>query len=66
MYGAFCSAPGRESDEQPGAVACTVVYSALGQHPQRAGRFPRDMAVEPEEGSEGFLAEAPRFVMREI
>jgi hypothetical protein len=42
------------------------VRGARGEHSQRVGMFRPELAAEPEEASEGGLAEAPRFVIREM
>jgi hypothetical protein len=42
------------------------VRGARGEHSQRAGRFRPELAAEPEDASEGFSAEAPRFVICEM
>jgi hypothetical protein len=66
VNGILCRAPGAPGRRAAWSCRIYRVRRARGEHSQRAGRFRPELAAEPEEASEGFSAEAPRFVIREM
>jgi hypothetical protein len=66
VNGVLCRATGAPGRQAARSCRMYRVRGARGEHSQRAGRFRPELAAEPEDASEGFSAEAPRFVICEM